>query len=81
MFSEDGHYEREVLLDHPLDECLMGVMLMAVVRNCEFYRPALRDFRHLLGLVVGNNIILWRMFIFLQYGAGGFIFDSLVPCR
>ena len=74
MSSEDGHYEREVLLDHPLDECLMGVMLMAVVRNCEFYRPALGDFRHLVGLVVVNNIILWRRFISLQYGAGGFHF-------
>lgn len=63
-----------MLLDHPLDECLMGVMVMAVVRNCEFHRSALSDFRHLVGLVVDNNIILERRFISLQYGAEGFHF-------
>jgi hypothetical protein len=64
VFSENGHYERQVLLDHPVDECLMGVMLMAVVRNCEFYRSALRDFGHLAGLVAGNNMTPEKKFAY-----------------
>jgi len=44
-----------VLFDDPLDECLVGMLLLAIVGDCVFQRLVYslhRDFSHLDGLVV-----------------------------
>jgi hypothetical protein len=40
VLLEDGHGNWEVLLDDPLDECLMGVLLLAILGDCVFQRLA-----------------------------------------
>lgn len=55
MFLEDGHGGRQVVLDNPLDECLVGAVLPAIVGDCVFQGLASvcrSGFGHLDGSVV-----------------------------
>jgi hypothetical protein len=56
---EDGHSYWEVLLDDPLDKCLVGLVLLAIVSKCVFQRLAAAlhwDFGHLDALVADTLI-------------------------
>ena len=49
-----------MLLDDPLDKCLMGMLLLAIVGECEFQRLTSLlhwDFSHFDGAVVVNTVI------------------------
>jgi len=55
MLLEHRHGKWKMLLDHPLDECLMGALLLPIVGDCVFQRLASllhNDFSHLDGFVV-----------------------------
>jgi hypothetical protein len=57
VLLEDWYGNWELLLNDPLDECLMGMLLLAIVSECVFQRLASslhRDFSHLDCLVMDN---------------------------
>jgi hypothetical protein len=66
VLLEDGHGNWEVLLDDPLDECLMSVLGLAIVGECVFQRLTSslhRGFSHLNGFVEDTVIFERIMFV------------------
>lgn len=64
VLFKDGYSERQMLLDDPVDECLVGVLLLTIVGDCEFHRSAFWDFGHLPCVLVYS---IWPEKIFICY--------------
>ncbi len=80
MLLEDRHGDWEVLVDDPLDECLVGVLLLAIVGECIFHPWACvlhRGFGHLDDLVVDTvNFVREEFCSLMKRGEIPFLFKQ-----
>ena len=67
-----------MLLDDPVNECLVRVLLLTIVGNCEFHRSASWHFRHLYSVLVYS---IWPekiLNLLLKWGRGGVVISQLL---